>query len=247
MDAGTRSEDAEPLVDRWKRDGQTYQLGQNFGQGGYGTYGAERRNAGRARLVDEPASSEPAEAPVNARATHEVASEVASDEQGLPAQPGAVSAAALMTSRPRCASVDTSVADVAAIMKVADCGIVPIVDEREHLVGVVTDRDIVVRACAAGQSPKNTRAGDVMSREVETARPDDDVRSILARMAERQVRRIPVVAPDRRVLGVIAMADIANHARWSAEHDHRAHATLGQKLERTLGRTLEEISSPGSS
>lgn len=239
---GTGARDSgEPLVDGWKRHGQTYQLGESFGQGGYGTYGAERRNGARATThANGPGESEPADA----LPSTPVPDDVASPDSKLPAAGGrSLRIAALMTSRPRCASVDASLAEVAGIMKAADCGIVPIVDERERLIGVVTDRDIVVRACAAGKSPKETRVVDVMSREVATALPDEDVRAVIARMAQRQVRRIPVVDGEGRVVGLVALADIANRARRSRDRDDPRGATTRQELEYDLAQALEEISS----
>jgi CBS domain-containing protein len=112
---------------------------------------------------------------------------------------------------------DSPLREVAQIMKDEDCGVVPIVDERGALVGIITDRDMVIRAFTGGKTPDQLRAGDVMTDDVECVHPDEDIHSIIALMGKRQIRRIPVVERDDRVIGIISMGDIANRADYDEE------------------------------
>jgi CBS domain-containing protein len=112
---------------------------------------------------------------------------------------------------------DSPLREVAQIMKDEDCGVVPIVDERGALVGIITDRDLVVRAFTGGKAPDQLRAGDVMTDDVECVHPEEDIHSIITLMGKRQIRRIPVVERDDRVIGIISMGDIANRADYDEE------------------------------
>jgi CBS domain-containing protein len=123
----------------------------------------------------------------------------------------------LMTRHVKSAHLDSGLREVARIMKDEDCGIVPVVDERGRLQGVLTDRDIVIRTLAEGRPPDNMRARDVMTDDVEAVTPDEDIHSIIAMMGRRQVRRIPVVERDDRLVGIISMADIATRAHYDEE------------------------------
>ena len=112
---------------------------------------------------------------------------------------------------------DSPLREVAQIMKDEDCGVVPIVDEKGALVGIITDRDMVVRAFTGGKTPDQLRAGDVMTDDVECVHPEEDIHSIISLMGKRQIRRIPVVERDDRVIGIISMGDIANRADYDEE------------------------------
>jgi CBS domain-containing protein len=112
---------------------------------------------------------------------------------------------------------DSSLREVAQLMKDEDCGVVPIVDDRGILAGIVTDRDLVIRAFTGGKNPDQLRAGDVMTDDVECVHPDEDIHSIIELMGKKQVRRIPVVEKDDRVIGIISMGDIANRADYDEE------------------------------
>jgi CBS domain-containing protein len=112
---------------------------------------------------------------------------------------------------------DSPLREVAQLMKDEDCGVVPIVDERGTLVGIVTDRDLVIRAFTGGKTPDQLRVVDVMTDDVECVHPDEDIHSIISLMGKRQIRRIPVVDRDDRVLGIISMGDIANRADYDEE------------------------------
>jgi len=98
------------------------------------------------------------------------------------------------------------------VMKNEDVGVVPIVDDptSKKLVGVITDRDVVLNLVAAGKDPNSTVLEDVMTPNPVTVRPDDAIQNALDYMSQHQIRRIPVVDGKGRVVGIIAQADIAN-------------------------------------
>ena len=104
-----------------------------------------------------------------------------------------------------------SVMEVAQLMKKEDSGPVLIVenDESKTLVGIVTDRDLVLKVVAEGQDAKTTRVGDVMSKKLVTCRAEDDIDTAMQAMAQFQLRRIPVVGEDMELLGIISQADLA--------------------------------------
>lgn len=118
----------------------------------------------------------------------------------------------IMTRNPRAARPTDMVTHVAQIMVEEDCGIVPICEDNGRLLGVITDRDIVCRLIARGIDMREARARDVMTDEVECVTEDETLTSVLRLMSEHQVRRIPVVARGDRLVGIIAMADLAREA-----------------------------------
>jgi CBS domain-containing protein len=117
----------------------------------------------------------------------------------------------IMTPNPRSVESGGSVVDAARLMRDEDVGIVPVV-EGDRLVGTVTDRDIAIRVVAEGRDPESTTAGEVASRELVTIDPQQDLDEALRLMARHQVRRLPVVEEDGKLVGVVAQADIAKHA-----------------------------------
>lgn len=116
----------------------------------------------------------------------------------------------LMTRSPRTIDTGGSAVDAARMMRDEDVGLIPIV-ESDHLVGTVTDRDIAVRLVAEGKSPEKTRVADIASRELVTIDPGQDVDEALRLMSKHQVRRLPVVEEDGKLVGIVAQADIAKH------------------------------------
>jgi len=104
--------------------------------------------------------------------------------------------------------------EVAQLMKKEDIGPVLIIDndESKTLVGIVTDRDIVVKGIAEGLDPRTTVVRDVMSKKLVTCRAEDDVEVAMKAMAQFQLRRIPVVGENMKLLGIIAQADVATRA-----------------------------------
>jgi CBS domain-containing protein len=175
----------------------------------------------------------------------------------------------IMTRDVTVAARDTTLEDVARLMKNEDTGVIPVVDRVEtpintrpasdvagtaagvdapigtspearrvnatihgngRLVGLITDRDIVVRAIAEGRDPRTMRAEEIMTEEVHTAHPNDRVIEAIRKMGDKQVRRIPIVDQDRTLRGIISMADVA----------------LETNDDRELAEALEEISSGSS-
>jgi len=117
----------------------------------------------------------------------------------------------VMTQRPRAMNPKTPLTEIAQVMESDDVGAVPLV-EGDRLVGIVTDRDIVVRAVAKGKDLTGMPASDVSSRELVTVHPDDDLSDALELMAQHQVRRLAVTA-DQRLVGVVSQADVAREGK----------------------------------
>jgi CBS domain-containing protein len=101
---------------------------------------------------------------------------------------------------------DQSIQDAAKAMRDLDIGIVP-VGEDDRLVGMITDRDITVRAAAADKRP-STRIRDVMTEEVKYCFEDEDTEHVADNMAEQQLRRLPVLNRDKRLVGIVSLADL---------------------------------------
>lgn len=130
----------------------------------------------------------------------------------------------VMTDRPRCVTAETTVSEAAELMASDDVGSLPIL-EGEQLAGMITDRDIVVRAIAKGKDPRGMPVREVASRELVKVNADEDLSRALQLMASAQVRRLPVVDDDGRLVGVLAQADVAREAK-----------------EKAVGEMVEEIS-----
>jgi CBS domain-containing protein len=113
-----------------------------------------------------------------------------------------------MTPNPRAIETSTPVAEAARLMSSDDVGALPIV-EGDRLVGMLTDRDITLRVVAEGKDPQATTAGDVASREIVSVDPQQNLDEALRLMAQHQVRRLPVVEEDGRLVGIVAQADVA--------------------------------------
>jgi CBS domain-containing protein len=133
----------------------------------------------------------------------------------------------VMTPGVRTVSPSQSLAEAAEVMKGEDVGSVPVVEEG-RLAGIVTDRDIVIRAVAERRDPQTVKVDEIASRELVTVEPEQDMDEALALMASHQVRRLPVVEAGRLV-GMLAQADVALEAK-----------------EKQVGETVEEISKPTS-
>ena len=132
----------------------------------------------------------------------------------------------VMTDRPRVVTPETTVSEAAQHMKNDDIGSLPILDG-EQLAGMVTDRDIVIRAIAEGKDPRGMPVREVASRELVTVNADEELSSALQLMASQQVRRLPVVDDDGRLVGILAQADVAVEAK-----------------EKDVGEMLQGISQP---
>jgi len=128
----------------------------------------------------------------------------------------------VMTAEVDVVKPDQTIQQAASFMLRADAGSIPVCDG-ERLVGMVTDRDIAVRAVAEGMGP-DTPVRETMSDEVLYCFEDDDVEEVAAKMSERQVRRMPVVArEDKRLVGIVSLGDMSR----SNEHEIAALALDG--------------------
>jgi CBS domain-containing protein len=123
----------------------------------------------------------------------------------------------IMTKNPKCAHPGSTIREVAGIMTDENTGIVPVVDEDNRLRGVITDRDIVMRTLASGNDPLNATAGDLMTDDVEAVTPDEPLREVVQLMGDKQIRRIPVVDQNDKVVGIISMADVATRADYDTD------------------------------
>ena len=117
----------------------------------------------------------------------------------------------LMTKDPVCCLPESTVADAARLMKRENIGPIPVIENEQtrKLVGIVTDRDLALKIVAEGRDAASTKVEAVMTRKVVTCRADDDLQKALDAMSEHQLRRIPVVDNDSRILGIISQADVA--------------------------------------
>lgn len=113
----------------------------------------------------------------------------------------------IMTRDVRLAAPDWSIREAARTMAAIDAGFMPVA-ENDRLVGTITDRDIAVRAVAEGMGPE-TKVRDVMSKDVKYCFEDEKVSDVARNMADIQVRRLPVVNRDKRLVGVISLGDLA--------------------------------------
>ncbi|RKI55864.1 CBS domain-containing protein [Corallococcus sp. AB049A] len=134
----------------------------------------------------------------------------------------------IMTRQVRTARRDSALREVAQLMRDEDCGVVPIVDAEGRLLGLVTDRDLALRAFTGQRAVDGLRAADVMTEDLEAVLPEEDLHGVIELMGRRQIRRVPVVEPDDRLVGIIAMGDIANRADQDEE--------LQEALERISSR-----------
>jgi CBS domain-containing protein len=135
--------------------------------------------------------------------------------------------AEVMTDRPRAITPETSIREAARLMEEEDVGSLPVVDEGVRLVGIVTDRDIAIRAVGRGLEPEGTSVMDIATNEVYALTPDDDLDDALEMMARVQVRRVPIVVRENELVGMVAQADIARTGK-----------------EKRTGEVVEAISKP---
>ncbi|MHB0971700.1 MAG: CBS domain-containing protein [Thermoanaerobaculia bacterium] len=134
----------------------------------------------------------------------------------------------LMTRDPQCVTERESLREVARKMKSADVGSLPVVqsDGDKKIIGMVTDRDIVVRILADGRNPDDCTVRDAMTDHVVSVHENDSLDRVFQVMSENQIRRVPVVNQREEIVGIVAQADIATQT----EQEHR------------VARTIEEIS-----
>jgi CBS domain-containing protein len=131
-----------------------------------------------------------------------------------------------MTRDVKVLSPDSTICEAAKLMAEIDAGAVPI-GENDRLIGMLTDRDIAVRAVAEGKSA-DTKIRDVMSNEVLYCFDDQDVSEVARNMGDEQVRRLPVVNRDKRLVGIVSIGDLARESRAAV-----------------AGKAMAEIAKPG--
>jgi CBS domain-containing protein len=119
----------------------------------------------------------------------------------------------LMTTNPRTCRVNDSLNTAAHLMWNEDCGTVPVVSGDGSIAGVVTDRDVCMATYFQGQPPKELSVESAMSKVLFSCAPDDSIGAALAIMAEKRVRRLPVLGPERELVGILSLADVV---RWAA-------------------------------
>ena len=134
----------------------------------------------------------------------------------------------IMTRDPQCVTANEMVGKVAKLMRDEDCGAIPVVagESDKKIVGMITDRDIVVRVIAEGKNPSDVPVQVVMTKEIYSVKEDDSVESVFKVMSDRQVRRVPVVDKNNQLVGIVAQADIATESSDSQR----------------VARTVQEIS-----
>jgi len=139
----------------------------------------------------------------------------------------------IMSKNPTCVTADTPLVDAARLMKTENIGVVPVVESTgsKRLVGVLTDRDIAIRAVAEGRDGATTSVGHVMSSNVRTSAPDDSVEDVMDLMGREQVRRIPIVDDRGNLVGIVAQADIVLEAR-----DNRKAEKTVEKISQPSGK-----------
>src|SRR5206468_5971916 len=138
----------------------------------------------------------------------------------------------IMTRDPACCTANDTVQQAAKLMAEHDCGCIPVVDDAKSkkVVGTITDRDIACRCTAEGKNA-NTRVGDVMSPNPSCCSPEDDLRDVEKLMAERQVRRVPIVDQSGCCVGIVSQADLARAEDRGVS-------------DREVGRMVEKVSEP---
>jgi CBS domain-containing protein len=118
----------------------------------------------------------------------------------------------VMTANPVTVSEKDSIRDVARIMAREDTGVVPVVDGRK-IIGLITDRDIVVRLVAEGKDTGNAKVNEAMSKSVRSVREDASVNEVLELMKSAEIRRVPVVNQNQELVGIVSIGDVAQTNR----------------------------------
>ena len=142
-------------------------------------------------------------------------------ESGNRTQEAAMRVSECMTREVEIVDPNETIGGAAKTMAKLDAGVLP-VGENDRLVGMITDRDIAIRAVAAGMGP-NARVGDVMHSEVKYCFDDQEVDEVLRSMGELQVRRLPVLNRDKRLVGIVSLGDLAANGQAGRAADALSH------------------------
>jgi len=132
----------------------------------------------------------------------------------------------VMTRDAKLANPDDTLQHAAKLMEDCDCGVLPVA-EGDRLIGMITDRDIAVRAVAHGKGPK-AKVRDAMSQEVKYCFDDEDISHVCKNMSEIQVRRLPVMDRSKRLVGIVSLGDLARKEAESAKALHGIARRSGQ-------------------
>lgn len=136
----------------------------------------------------------------------------------------------VMTQNPVCCVGSDSANKAAQLMSIENVGSIPVVDSEQNkkLIGIITDRDLALKIVAENRNPRDTHLEDIMTRDVITCGPTDDLNQTIEAMSQHQIRRIPVVGARGEIVGIIAQADVA----------------LQNNNEEKTAQLVEEISKP---
>ena len=126
--------------------------------------------------------------------------------------PGSRRISDVMTANPECVSGRDTLVDAARIMRDSDTGVVPVLDGKK-VIGLITDRDIVVRAIADGKDINNVRVNEVMTKQVRSVKEDSSVDEVLNLMSSAEIRRVPVVNSSDELVGIVSIGDLAKTNR----------------------------------
>ena len=136
----------------------------------------------------------------------------------------------VMTSDVGYCQPNTALAQAAMIMWQRDCGVVPVVNDEQQVVGMITDRDICIAVSMQNRLASQIKVGEIIYGEVKSCRPEDDLEDVLKTMRKRQLRRLPVTSKDGVLAGIISIGDLLNVAK-------------GKEIKKKLLSALREISS----
>jgi CBS domain-containing protein len=153
----------------------------------------------------------------------------------------------IMTRNVCIASPDQKLREVAAEMERHDIGVLPVADN-DRLMGIITDRDIAVRAISRGLGPED-RVRDVMSADVKCCFEEDEIGDLAQNMANEQIRRLPVFNNEKHLVGIVSLADMATSTGISDELSHHAHLAkalcgISQERRREAPQTVEMSAAP---
>ena len=115
----------------------------------------------------------------------------------------------VMSKNIKWATSDCTIQDAVEIMQEQNCGVVPVVDENQRIQGIVTDRDIVLFTVLQHKNPETTKLGEFMTKDVITCLDEEDLNDLITRMREYQIRRIPIVDQENKLIGMVSLGDIA--------------------------------------
>src|SRR5688572_12331812 len=118
----------------------------------------------------------------------------------------------IMTPKPDCIRPDDTLQEAARRMRDLDVGPLPVCGDDDRLAGMITDRDITIRAVAEGKDPTTTRVREAMTEEIIYGFEDQDVQEAARTMQERQVRRLLVMNRDKRLVGIVSLGDLATES-----------------------------------